>query len=211
MKYDPRCTCSVGNYNEFCPIAAKHGNHPRSPVQDGSIALIGMFRGKFSFLSSFHPAPTVWDGIVYPTSEHAYHAAKTYRMEDRQEILRAATPAEAKRLGRYVNLRVDWTDEVKTHVMFMVVLAKFLANPLLRNDLLATGQLPLIEGNTWGDTFWGQVNGEGQNRLGKILVATRSILRGDLFPLELRNEERWLEKQKNAQKTKSTFGEDGPF
>jgi ribA/ribD-fused uncharacterized protein len=148
-----------------------------------------MFRGKFSFLSNFHPAPTVWDGITYPTSEHAYQAAKTYRMEDRQEILRAATPAEAKRLGLYVNLRVDWTDEVKTHVMFMVVLTKFLGNPLLRNDLLATQDLPLIEGNTWGDTFWGQVSGEGQNRLGKILGTTRSILRGDLFSSELRREE----------------------
>ena len=209
MKYDPRCTCSVGNYDNNCVVASEAGNHPRSPVQDGSIALIGMFRGKFSFLSNFHPAPTVWDGILYPTAEHAYQAAKSYRMEDRQEILRAATPAEAKKRGRYVNLRVDWTDEVKTNVMFMVVLAKFLGNRLLVNDLLATQNLPLIEGNTWGDTFWGQVNGEGQNRLGKILVATRRILRGDLFPLELQSEERWLEKQ--GAKRKSPLGENGPF
>jgi hypothetical protein len=35
----------------------------------------------------------------------------------------------------------------------------------------------LIEGNTWGDTFWGVCNGVGENNLGKTLMNVREILR----------------------------------
>ena len=34
----------------------------------------------------------------------------------------------------------------------------------------------LIEGNTWGDTFWGQVDGKGENKLGKLLMKIRDEL-----------------------------------
>jgi hypothetical protein len=47
----------------------------------------------------------------------------------------------------------------------------------LKQLLLATGDKELIEGNTWGDTFWGVCNGIGQNHLGKILMAKRTELK----------------------------------
>lgn len=34
----------------------------------------------------------------------------------------------------------------------------------------------LEEGNTWGDTTWGTVNGIGENRLGRILMKVRKKL-----------------------------------
>ena len=34
----------------------------------------------------------------------------------------------------------------------------------------------LEEGNTWGDTTWGTVNGIGENRLGRILMKVRKEL-----------------------------------
>lgn len=43
----------------------------------------------------------------------------------------------------------------------------------LQEKLLATGNAYLEEGNTWGDRIWGTVNGEGENRLGKILMQVR--------------------------------------
>lgn len=51
------------------------------------------------------------------------------------------------------------------------------SNGILREQLLATGDQELIEGNTWGDTFWGVCNGEGQNVLGKMLMNIREELR----------------------------------
>lgn len=38
----------------------------------------------------------------------------------------------------------------------------------------------LIEGNDWGDTFWGMVDGEGENNLGKILMRVREEIKTDL-------------------------------
>jgi predicted NAD-dependent protein-ADP-ribosyltransferase YbiA (DUF1768 family) len=60
--------------------------------------------------------------------------------------------------------------------MYDVVSAKFANNRVLRDSLLATGTQEIVEGNTWGDTFWGQVNGKGQNKLGKLLMKIRDEL-----------------------------------
>jgi predicted NAD-dependent protein-ADP-ribosyltransferase YbiA (DUF1768 family) len=43
--------------------------------------------------------------------------------------------------------------------------------------LLETGDAELIEGNDWGDTFWGVCGGKGNNFLGKLLMEVRKELR----------------------------------
>lgn len=40
-----------------------------------------------------------------------------------------------------------------------------LQNEELKQKLLATGNEELVEGNNWGDTFWGMVNEVGENHL----------------------------------------------
>ena len=47
----------------------------------------------------------------------------------------------------------------------------------LFNLLLSTCSSIIIEGNLWQDTFWGVVNGEGQNNLGLLLMLLRNELR----------------------------------
>ena len=42
--------------------------------------------------------------------------------------------------------------------------------------LLATGDAKIVEGNTWGDVFWGVCNGVGENHLGEILMKVRQDL-----------------------------------
>ena len=54
---------------------------------------------------------------------------------------------------------------------------KFTTHADLRDKLLATGDTPLEEGNTWGDRTWGVYQGQGDNRLGKILMKVRDELR----------------------------------
>ena len=78
---------------------------------------------------------------------------------------------KAKRKRRQVKLRSDW-DAVRLSVMEDVVRAKFLQNPDLAARLVATGTMPLEEGNDFGDTFWGvdAKTGKGENNLGKILL-----------------------------------------
>lgn len=125
--------------------------------------VIDSFRGDYAFLSNFYPAPTEYQGIVYPSAENAYQAAKTFG--DRKPF-ESMTPAAAKKAGRLVNLRPDW-DQVQLQIMQEVVYSKFSKNADLAHLLLATGKAELIEGNTWGDTFWGICNGKGENHFGK--------------------------------------------
>ena len=133
------------------------------------------FSGIFRFLSNFYPAPIMYRGIAYPTSEHAYQAAKTLNENSRMNISILGSPYEAKKYGRTVALRVDW-DEIKLEVMAEIVRAKFIQNPSLKEKLLATDDATLEEGNTWGDTYWGICKGEGENHLGKTLMELRDCL-----------------------------------
>ena len=90
---------------------------------------------------------------------------------------------EAKRLGRHVQLRPDW-ENVKLPIMEEIVRAKFTQHPELAARLLATGDALLVEGTTWGDTCWGidLTTGEGENRLGQILMQIRAELRSAQEP-----------------------------
>ena len=42
--------------------------------------------------------------------------------------------------------------------------------------LIATGDAQLMHTNSWNDKFWGICRGEGENRLGMMLMSIRSEL-----------------------------------
>jgi len=136
---------------------------------------IDRFTGDHDFLSNFHSSPIKVDGVVYPTVEHAFQAAKTFDSAEKQSVAEAATPGSAKRKGRKVQLRSDW-EQVKVGIMEDLVRLKFTTHPDLREKLLATAGIELVEGNNWNDRFWGECRGKGQNELGQILMRVRSEL-----------------------------------
>jgi ribA/ribD-fused uncharacterized protein len=145
--------------------------------------MIDKFKGDHFFLSNFYaPAPVVLDGVEYPTTEHAYQAAKTVDPDDRRRIRDADTPGQAKRMGQrsperggIVVLREDW-DQVKDGVMLDLCRQKF-TDPKLRQLLADTGDQPLVEGNHWNDVYWGVCRGVGKNRLGEILMQIRDEIK----------------------------------
>ena len=134
------------------------------------------FRGAFEFLSNFYPAKVVVDGISYTNAEAAFQAQKCADAIDKSAFAGLAA-VKAKRMGRQVKLRPDW-DAVRVGIMEEVVRAKFSQDTVLAMRLLATGSMPLEEGNDWGDTFWGVDirTGKGENNLGKILMKIRDEL-----------------------------------
>lgn len=136
---------------------------------------VTQFRGKHYFLSNFFPAPVTYKGIRYENNEAAFQAQK---QPERAQEFASLPPNEAKRLGRRVKLRPDW-EAVKQTIMNDIVQSKFMQNPDLCEKLLQTGDRELIEGNNWGDTYWGVCYGKGRNELGKILMNLRSMLRGN--------------------------------
>ena len=46
------------------------------------------FRGEFSWLSNFYPVQIEYEGLTYPSVEHAYQAGKLINIEDRKLFLR---------------------------------------------------------------------------------------------------------------------------
>jgi ribA/ribD-fused uncharacterized protein len=128
----------------------------------------------YEFLSNFHPATVRLDGVEYRSVEHAYQAAKTLDPSEREHVRSAPTPAMAKERGQGVTMRPDWND-CKVAVMRHLLEQKF-SDPVLRARLAATGPLELIEGNTWGDRFWGVYEGQGQNWLGRLLMELRDAV-----------------------------------
>lgn len=137
---------------------------------------INGFSGEFDFLSNFYvcPVPMVfgYDDIIAKTSEHVYQAAKAQNEQEMFEILACSTPGQAKRMGKIVTRRPNWK-ELKNNIMYVTQKNKFDYNSNLKNKLIQTYPMCLIESNTWGDTYWGQCNGVGFNHLGKILTNLR--------------------------------------
>lgn len=133
---------------------------------------ITSFRGdRYSFLSNFYHCDHLGT-----TTEHLYQAAKTTDPCEMIRILMARTPGDAKRLGARCRMRDDW-ERIKIGVMRQVLEYKF-QDPQLAKKLLATRDAELVEGNTWGDKFWGVCGGVGLNTLGLLLMERRTELAG---------------------------------
>lgn len=146
---------------------------------------IRCFKGKYFYLDNFYPCQVEFEGMLFPSVEHAFQGAKTLDMIERAHFCAYPDPATAKSQGRKVKLRSDW-ETVKIDIMRQLVYNKFkrqmsygdgTAPVNILQMLLDTGDAYLEEGNLHGDRFWGTVKGEGQNWLGKILMEVRAMLR----------------------------------
>lgn len=135
--------------------------------------MISSFDGDNEFLSNFWLCPIVMGDHVYPSTENAYQAAK-YPKAERQQFT-TCSPAMAKKLGGRIARPKNWDTE-KRSVMFKVLKRKFAKGSYNSVRLMNTGNQELVEGNDWGDTYWGVCEGEGKNYLGIMLMDIRRNL-----------------------------------
>jgi ribA/ribD-fused uncharacterized protein len=138
---------------------------------------ITRFDGEFRFLSNFFPVEIRSpNGYRYPTIEHAYQCAKTNNEHQRARVASARGPKEARRRGRKLQPGPEWIQR-RLEVMRTLLAEKFRPGTELARQLLATGDVELVDGNELGDTFWGISDGVGENHLGRLLMARRTELR----------------------------------
>lgn len=147
--------------------------------------MITSFQDEYRFLSNFYSSEIIVGTMVskrFPTVEHAYQYSKLldYRDDAEYRKIIEMTPGQVKRWGRSIPLRTDWKS-IRLFYMDCFVAFKFQQNEELQELLLATGDEEIIEGNNWGDRFWGMTldsdnEWQGQNELGKILMGIRHIL-----------------------------------
>lgn len=141
------------------------------------------FVGPYSFLSNFHLSPFLLDLRVWPTVEHYFQAMKYSAEFRRDEVRCAATPGEAKKMGRHAALPANW-DALKNEIMLRGLNAKFQPGTGLSELLDTTGDATLCEGNHWHDNYWGNCTcgraackQPGWNYLGMFLMSVRLVLR----------------------------------
>ena len=138
-------------------------------IRDGSII---WFNGEYDWLSNFYPCSIDFKGLVYPNAEAAFQAQKVdilmssrpeeFSIKDK-EFFTTLTGREAKPLGmgkrdkkfRMTEEELKVWNPIALSTMEEVVRAKYTQNDNLKEKLLATQELGLIEGNNWGDNFYG--------------------------------------------------------
>jgi len=144
-----------------------------------------------SCLSNWFPTRFTLNGLEYPTTEHYMMAEKARLFGDeinRQQILRAKSPSEAKSLGRKVS---HFDEGIWKEQRFEIVVtgneAKFLQNEELGVFLRRTSSKVLVEASPQ-DRIWGIGMGKnhekaenplqwkGLNLLGFALMEVRERL-----------------------------------
>lgn len=139
------------------------------------------FRGNYAFLSNMYFSPITItmskrEGLVKEVFYSVENAFQYFKCIDPKICVQIAeaSPKDAKKLGRRCPMRPDW-NEKRLQVMRALIRAKFQQNPDLAEKLIAIKE-PIVEDNTWNDTYWGVCNGKGSNHLGKILMTVRQEL-----------------------------------
>ncbi len=154
-------------------------------------------------LSNFYAIPIVYNGVTYPSVEHAYqHQKFTPEMLASVDDKPLEEIREAMRLrgfgapiqdldalftdGRFNAGNIKIIGDIlrkhgfgKQHwagerVRTMIgLLLTKFSNEEMKSRLLATKGKVIVEGNHWEDTLWGYCNGRGRNLLGRILMNIR--------------------------------------
>lgn len=136
----------------------------------------------YGAFSNLYRCPIEFEGEVFPTSEHAYQAGKARKPEVRKWLMEAPSPsllAMAAHGLYYWDVAPGWS-KFKFDRMRKVLAAKYSQHDNLRALLLSTRDATLIETATVDNEvnrLWGEVNGVGQNMLGKMLMELRTELR----------------------------------
>lgn len=139
--------------------------------------MIKEFKNDYGWLSNFALCEIRFNGMLFASVEHAYMSAKSHDEEWKKFCLDSNNSAgKVKRKSKKIVLREDW-NEMKVLVMKELLEQKFSQSPF-KNLLLDTGNIPIEEGNYWGDVFWGVDirSNEGENQLGKLIMDIRDNL-----------------------------------
>ena len=134
--------------------------------------MINGFTKEYAFLSMFFDRQIVFNDLTYKNAEAAYQAQKTDNEAMRKKFTRLL-PTEAIRRAEKLPLRDDW-DSIKDEALYQINKTKF-SDAALRQKLIETRQEELINAINYTDER-GVFNGNGENKLGKVLMKIREEL-----------------------------------
>ncbi len=134
--------------------------------------------GDYFALSNLYPRSLKLQQQYWHSVEHYYQAQQFIQTADQERIRQALTPQAARQLAQTTTAarRVNW-EQSRTDILQEALYAKFRYNDDLNVLLLSTADAPLHY-RTDTDTYWSiTAGGEGENRLGELLMTIRTRLR----------------------------------
>jgi ribA/ribD-fused uncharacterized protein len=136
---------------------------------------IKFYTPKYYVLNNFSAHAIEFRGRLYPTSEHAYQAAKCTDPAGQEAIRNARSPSQAKTLANDTYKAAkdpDW-ERKKIAILEEILRAKLAQHPEAQEALRESGQEEIVEDSPT-DYFWGGgTDGSGQNMLGKLWMKLR--------------------------------------
>lgn len=147
---------------------------------DGSVA--AFYEREFYVFSNFSSFQVEWRGKLWPTSEHAYQAARYFETKPEYyatiQTLKSAHEAYDFMRNNRTEERSDWYNE-KRDIMKEIVRNKLQQHAYVREKLLETGDAVIVEDSPV-DSYWGWGSDrQGRNELGKIWMELRQEIIDD--------------------------------
>jgi len=143
------------------------------------------FYERLLYMLSNYSAHAIWSaGLLWPTAEHLYQASKFEDIEIQESIRSASSPQRAKEIARaHQHLKRPEWPKVKLEVMRRILVDKALQHPEVREALLGTGNVCLVQ-DSQDDSFWGWGRDHrGNNYLGRLWMEIRAELRAGKYQL----------------------------
>lgn len=194
LYYVPKGKLSKGEYEPEPQLEeeeeTKKEEKPEKPPKQEKMYYFSRSKDN-KWLSTFNVGnPFKYNGIEYPTVEHAFHAQKvadedpmveTYRIALSTNVDDVLKPNEAKKFGSKASFKVndftlrdDW-NSVRLKIMEEIEREYYMNNRELIDKLIETGEKLLIHKGFGIDDYWGVKGGDdkGENNHGKILMKLR--------------------------------------
>lgn len=167
-----------------------------SPKPEKQVELYYSNSKENKWLSTFNLAnPFKYNGMEYPTVEHAFHAQKIadddplveeYRLALSTNIVDVLTPNDANKFGGKTSfkennftLRSDW-NSIRLKIMEEISREYYQSNRELIDKLINTEEKLLIHKGFRIDDYWGvKKDDKGENNHGKILMKLREEFKND--------------------------------
>lgn len=133
------------------------------------------YEREFYVFSNFSSFMLEWKGLMFQTSEHAYHWEKFVgKPEIQQRIISARSAHDSLKIAHeYKDQYLPNCDDIKLGVMTDICRAKIQQHPYVMKKLMQTGTRLIVE-DSWRDDYWGWgPNQDGNNHLGKIWMKLR--------------------------------------
>ncbi|MBU0977032.1 MAG: NADAR family protein [Nanoarchaeota archaeon] len=144
--------------------------------QPGPEDKIFFYPKEFYVFDNFSSFQVNYNGVVFPTSEHAFQAMRFIKTSPEifEKIKNARSAHDAQKIA-FENQEKgdpDW-DKKMRDVMKDILKNKIDQHPYVLKKLLQTGNRKIIE-DSWRDSVWGWGDDKhGQNLLGKIWMELR--------------------------------------